>query len=117
MGIKFDPYLDFNSFPRYGSAWVTRGWSMDFLRPSLTSAGAREILDKHRPIYDPPRTNTTTIPFATKHPEYRSLTRSRAYTLCPGDDLYLSPAFPEAVYRSFCNFPLGGNFSGYRVFG
>ena len=23
----------------------------------------------------------------------------------------------RAVYRSFCNFPLGGNFSGYRVFG
>ena len=24
---------------------------------------------------------------------------------------------PLGVYRSFCNFPLGGNFSGYRVLG
>ena len=40
----------------------------------------------------------------------------------------LETGFPEPIivrllfslfpmYRSFCNFPLGGNFSGYRVFG
>ncbi len=95
VGIKFDPYLDYNSFPRYGSAWVTRGWSLDFLRPALTSPETRQILDEHRPIYDPPKVNTSVAEFATKHPEYRSLTRSRTYTLRPGDDLYLSPAFPE----------------------
>ena len=33
--------------------------------------------------------------FARQHPQYRSLTRSRSYNLEPGEDLYLSPAFPE----------------------
>lgn len=95
VGIKVDPYVNYNSFPRHGSARVTMGWSLDFLRPSITSPEGRAILDKHRPIYDNPQVKTTITDFAAKHPQYRSLTRRRAYNLQPGDDLYLSPAFPE----------------------
>jgi hypothetical protein len=95
VGISVDPYVNYNSFPRHGSVRVTTGWSLDFLRPPATSALGRSILDKHRPIYDSPRVTTTISDFAANHPEYRSLTRSRAYNLQPGDDLYLSPAFPE----------------------
>ena len=84
MGIKFDPYIDYNSFPRYGSAWVTRRWSMDFLRPALTSPQAREILDQHRPIYDPPKVRvcqeiTDTLCWG---PQGRWLGESDAHTRC-----------------------------------
>ena len=95
VGIKVDPYINYNSFPRHGSARVTFGWSLDFLRPPVTAAEARAIMDSHRPIYDAPKVTTTMTDFARQNPQYRSLTRSRAYTLEPGDDLYLSPAFPE----------------------
>ena len=94
VGIKVDPYMNHNAFPRHGSARVTYGWSLDFLRPPVTDAAARAILDKHRPIYDNPKVTTTISDFARQHPQYRSLTRSRSYTLQPGEDLYLSPAFP-----------------------
>ena len=94
-GMKFDTYVDYNSFPRYGSARVTYGWSLDFLRPPVTAAEARRILDEHRPIYHGPYVDTTVAEFAARHPEYRSLTRSRSYALSPGEDLYLSAAFPE----------------------
>jgi len=95
VGINVDPYVNYNAFPRYGWARVKYGWSLDFLRPAITSPEAREILDAHRPIYDDPRVTTTIEDYASKHPEYRSLTRSRSYALQPGEDLYLSPAFPE----------------------
>ena len=61
MEIKFDPYVDYNSFPRYGSSRVTRAWSLDFLRRDVTAPGSRETMDQHRPIYDPPRVSTTII--------------------------------------------------------
>ena len=95
VGIKVDPYVNYNSFPRHGSARVKYGWSLDFVRPPVTSAEARAIMDKHRPIYDNPQVNTSMTDFARRHPQYRSLTRNRSYTLQPGEDLYLSPAFPE----------------------
>ena len=95
VGIKVDPYINYNSFPRHGWARVTYGWSLDFLRPPVTAAEARAIMDSHRPIYDAPKVATTMTDFASQNPQYRSLTRSRAYTLEPGDDLYLSAAFPE----------------------
>ncbi|MDE2716654.1 MAG: hypothetical protein OXI33_06515, partial [Chloroflexota bacterium] len=94
-GIDVHPYVNYNSFPRHGWARVTYGWSLDFLRPPVDADEARAILDKHRPIYDNPQINTTASDFATKHPEYRSLTRERSYVLQPGEDLYLSLAFPE----------------------
>ena len=95
VGMKVDPYVNYNAFPRYGSARVTYGWSLDFLRPAITSPEARVILDEHRPIYDSPKVTTTIADYASQHPEYRSLTRRLSYTLQPGEDLYLSPAFPE----------------------
>lgn len=95
VGIKVDPYVNYNSFPRYGSARITYGWSLDFLRPPIAAPEARGILDKHRPIYDNPKVTTIIADFASQHPEYRSLTRRRSYNLQPGEDLYLSPAFPE----------------------
>ena len=95
VGIKVDPYVNYNAFPRYGSARVTYGWSLDFLRPPVIAPEAREILDKHRPIFDAPKVTTTMDDFARQHPQYRSLTRNRSYNLQPGDDLYLSLAFPE----------------------
>ncbi len=104
VGIKVDPYVNHNAFPRHGSARVTYGWSLDFLRLPVTAAAAREILDRHRPIYDAPKVTTTMSDFARQHPQYRSLTRSHCrapqwraeqpYNLQPGEDLYLSPAFP-----------------------
>ena len=87
VGIKVDPYINYNSFPRHGGARVTFGWSLDFLRPPVTAAEARAIMDSHRPIYDAPKVTTTMTDFARQNPQYRSLTRSRAYTLEPGDDL------------------------------
>ena len=42
-----------------------------------------------------PQINTSATDFAVKHPQYRSLTRNRSYVLQPGEDLYLSLAFPE----------------------
>ena len=110
VGIKVDPYVNYNSFPRHGSARVRYGWSLDFVRPPVTSAEARAIMDKHRPIYDNPQVSTSMTDFARKHPQYRSLTRSlcarrqgpadgvgggHTYPLQPGEDLYLSAAFPE----------------------
>lgn len=103
-GIKVDPYVNYNSFPRYGSARVTYGWSVDFLRPAVDSPEGRAVLDKHRPIYDAPKVTTTMADFASKHPEYRSLTRSRSYALQPGEDVYLSPAFPEVREDQVQNF-------------
>ena len=35
VGIKVDPYVNYNSFPRHGSARVRYGWSLDFLRPPV----------------------------------------------------------------------------------
>ena len=110
VGIKVDPYVNYNSFPRHGSARVRYGWSLDFVRPPVTSAEARAIMDKHRPIYDNPKVSASMTDFARKHPQYRSLTRSlcarrqgpadgvgdgQTYPLQPGEDLYLSAAFPE----------------------
>lgn len=95
VGIKVDPYVNYNSFPRYGSARLTYGWSVDFMRVPVDHPQANNILKAHIPIYDAPKVTTTILPFAANHPEYRSLTRSRAYTLNPGEDVYLSPAFPE----------------------
>ena len=94
-GMKFDTYVDYNGFPRHGSARMTYGWSLDFLRPPVNSVQARAILDGHRPIYHGPYVNTEMSDFAARHPEYRSLTRSRSYALEPGQDLYLSASFPE----------------------
>ena len=93
--IDVHPYVNFNSFPRHGSARQSYGWSLDFLRPGVDAAEAREILDRCRPIYDDPKINTSITDFASKHPEFRSLTRDRSYTLQPDQDLYLSLAFPE----------------------
>ena len=95
VGIKVDPYVNYNAFPRYGSARVTYGWSVDFIRVPVDAPEANEILKNHIPIYDAPKVTTTMADFATRHPEYRSLTRSRSYALNPGDDVYLSPTFPE----------------------
>ena len=94
-GIDVHPYVNYNSFPRHGWARVTWGWSLDFLRPSVDAAEARAILEAHSPIYDNPKVDTSMTDFARAHPEYRSLTRDRSYTLQPGQDLYLSLAFPE----------------------
>ena len=94
-GMKFDTYVDYNGFPRHGSARMTYGWSLDFLRPPVNSVQARAILDEHRPIYHGPYVTTEMSDFAARHPEYRSLTRNRSYVLEPGQDLYLSAAFPE----------------------
>ena len=94
-GIDVHPYVNYNSFPRHGWARKTYGWSLDFLRPTVDAEEARAILDKHRPIYDNPQINTSASDFATKNPQYRSLTRNRSYVLQPGEDLYLSLAFSE----------------------
>ncbi|MDP7578749.1 MAG: family 10 glycosylhydrolase [SAR202 cluster bacterium] len=94
-GIDVHPYVNFNSFPRHGSARESYGWSLAFLRPPVTAPGSRQILDKHRPIYDDPKIDTSMTDFARAHPEFRSLTRDQSYMLQPGQDLYLSLAFPE----------------------
>ena len=94
-GIDVHPYVNYNSFPRHGSARVTWGWSLDFLRPPVDAPEARAILEAHSPIYDNPKVDTSMTDFARAHPEYRSFTRDRSYTLQPGQDLYLSLAFPE----------------------
>ncbi len=95
VGITVDPYVNYNSFPRHGSARVRYGWSLDFLRPPVTADEARAIMDQHRPIFDNPQVGTSMTDFARQNPQYRSFTRSRSYTLQPGEDLYLSAAFPE----------------------
>ncbi len=94
-GIQVHPYVNYNSFPRHGWARVTYGWSLDFLRPPVGSPEAGTLLKSHHPIYDNPRIDTSMTDFARAHPEYRSLPRDRSYTLRPGQDLYLSLAFPE----------------------
>ena len=58
-GIELHPYVNYNSFPRHGSARETFGWSLDFLRPPLGSDEARRVIDAHRPIYDNPKVATT----------------------------------------------------------
>ena len=79
--------------PRLGPCDL--GWSLDFLRPPVDAPEARAILEAHSPIYDNPKVDTSMTDFARAHPEYRSFTRDRSYTLQPGQDLYLSLAFPE----------------------
>jgi len=95
VGIEVHPYVNYNSFPRHGSSKVGYGWSLDFLRPVVGSSEARAVMDRHRPIWDSPTVTTTMTDFARQHPQFRSLTRDRSYALRPGEDLYLSPAFPE----------------------
>ena len=95
QGMKFDTYVDYTGFPRHGGVRIKYGWSLDFLRPPVTSVEARQILDRHRPIYHGPYLKRDLSDFALEHREYRSLTRSRSYYLEPGQDLYLSAAFPE----------------------
>ncbi|MEM7125313.1 MAG: family 10 glycosylhydrolase [Chloroflexota bacterium] len=104
VGIKVDPYVNYNSFPRYGTARLRYGWSVDFMRVPVDDPTANDILKDHIPIYDNPQVSTSILPFAANHPEYRSLTRSRAYTLNPGEDVYLSPAFPEVRTHQVQNF-------------
>ena len=41
--IDVHPYVNFNSFPRHGSARQSYGWSLDFLRPDVDADEAREI--------------------------------------------------------------------------
>lgn len=94
-GIDVHPYVNFNSFPRHGSSRESYGWSQDFLRTPVDAPVSREILDRHRPIYDNPKIDTSMTDFAQMHPEFRSLTRDRSYNLQSGQDLYLSLAFPE----------------------
>ena len=36
-GIDVHPYVNFNSFPRHGSARESYGWSLAFLRPPVTA--------------------------------------------------------------------------------
>ena len=94
VGIEVHPYAACNAFPRHGSAKVTYGWSVDWLRSPVEAPEARNILDRHRPIWDNPKVTTTMSDFARDHPEFRSLTRERSYALRPGEDLYLSLHFP-----------------------
>lgn len=94
-GIEVHPYVNYNSFPRHGRARVIYGWSLNFLPEPIDSPEARALMDAHRPIWDDPKVTTTMTDFARMHPEYRSLTLDRSYTLHPGEDLYLSLAFPE----------------------
>lgn len=117
-GIDVHPYVNYNSFPRHGWARVTYGWSLDFLRSPVDAEEARAILDRHRPIWDNPKINTWTTDFARMHPEFRSLTRDRSYTLRPGEDLYLSLAFPEVraeQTRQFVDVLLDTDGSGVQV--
>ena len=94
-GIDVHPYVNYNSFPRHGRARVIYGWSLNFLPEPIDSPEARALMDAHRPIWDDPKVTTTMTDFARMHPEYRSLTRDRSYILHPGQELYLSLAFPE----------------------
>ena len=52
-------------------------------------------MDRHRPIFDNPQVGHLHDRLRPPDPQYRSFTRDRSYTLQPGEDLYLSPAFPE----------------------
>ena len=71
------------------------------MRPEVTSPEAREILKKHRRLYDSlgdggsAKVSTIIEDFGAQHPEYRSLTRSRSDNLQPREDLYLSPVYSE----------------------
>lgn len=95
-GIAISPYVDYTAFPSYGSRPATYGWSLAYLRPPVESPEAREIADRHRPVWDGPTVGEETLDdFAREHPEFWSLTRDGKRELRPGERRYLSLAFPE----------------------
>ena len=95
-GILVHPYVNYTAFPSYGIRNLTYGWSLAFLRPNVDAPGAREIMDRHRPVWNGPQIGEETLePFAQQHPEFWSLTRDKSQTLEPGERRCMSLAFPE----------------------
>ena len=92
-GIQVIPYLWFNS---HGGMFVQHYWSVGSVKPSLGTPEAREILDRHRPIWSNPYTELSISDFAKEHPALWARDRERQETLRPGQLLALSLALPEA---------------------
>ena len=111
--IGVHPYLAFNS---HGSVRRNYAWSIHYT--SARSPVAKDLLNKHRPIWSPGGVTSKVSSFAEKHPEFRSLARDRSTTLKPGQRLSLSLAFSEVrAYEASQYLEMlersGGN--GYQV--
>jgi len=93
LDIEVDPYGAFNS---HGGLPANYDWSVKYTVARLGSADARAILDRHRPIYSPSRSEPRMSEIAKSHPEYRTKSRQGNDTLAPDTGISLSLAFPEA---------------------
>lgn len=91
QGLEVHPYLAFN----FNGGLVLYQWSLDYSTPPPHTKTAREIIDKHRPVWRSP--NVVGInEYARNNPEQWSLDRSRSRELRPGWRVTMSLAYPEA---------------------
>lgn len=91
-GIEVHPYVAFNS---HGGMGANYAWSTNFVLPPVGSVEARQILDRHRPIFSHATYELRVSDFAKQHPEYSSRNRNGGQSLTPGERLALCLAISE----------------------
>ena len=91
-GIQVIPYLWFND---HGGNYVLHGWSVGDIEPALGTPEAKEVLNRHRPIWSNPYTELSMSDFAKENPASWARDRGRQEALQPGQKLGLSLALPE----------------------
>ncbi len=90
--IEVHPYLAFNSHGRKTTAYA---WSVHYVGPPLGTPEAKNILNRHRPIWSHPRYSVKVSEFAKRHPEWWALDRQQTKELHVGRRRVMSLAVPE----------------------
>lgn len=90
-GIVMHPYMAFNS---HGARRMRATWSLNYIGLPYGSARLKEKLDRHRPIWNSPRSVLSIGAFAKEHPDWWALDRDGDRELKPGSRLSMSLAVP-----------------------
>ncbi len=91
-GIVMHPYMAFNS---HGARRMRATWSLNYIGLPYGSAQLKEKLDRHRPIWNSPRSVLSIGEFARQHPDWWALDREGDRELKVGSRLSMSLAVPE----------------------
>lgn len=91
-GIVMHPYMAFNS---HGARRMRANWSLNYIGLPYGSAKLKEKLDRHRPIWNSPRSVLSIGEFAKQHPDWWALDREGDRELKVGSRLSMSLAVPE----------------------
>ena len=91
-GIVMHPYMAFNS---HGARRMRANWSLNYIGLPYGSARLKEKLDRHRPIWNSPRSVLSVGAFAEEHPDWWALDRDGDRDLKVGSRLSMSLAVPE----------------------